>query len=169
MRSTVIYGLHRGDGLIRYVGKTAGEPSARLRAHRRDAKAGSKLPVHRWMRKHGLNAIKILVLDRVADAEPWQQIERTWITALDDNDLLNLTKGGEGRDPYSMPAEQRAKIAAALANGRERPCSICGDPVYVTPSREARGHGRFCGRKCRAQWDADKYAAKRLDRIVKSV
>lgn len=164
MRSTVIYGLHRGDGLIRYVGKTCGEPSARLRAHRRDAKASSKLPVHNWMRKHGLGAIKILVLERISEGESWHEIERTWIAALDDNDLLNLTKGGDGRDPYTMPAEQRQKIAAALANGRERPCEICREPVYVTPSRERRGHGRFCGRKCRAAWDAEKY---RVDRIVK--
>lgn len=118
------------------------------------------------MRKHGLPTIRILVLDRVTDAEPWQDIERTWITALNSNGLLNLTKGGEGRNPYRMPVEQRAKIAAALANGRERPCEICGAPVYVTPSREQRGHGRYCGRKCRAEWDARRWRAKRLDRIV---
>lgn len=156
MRPTIIYGLHAGDGVIRYVGKTVGALDARLRGHRTDAKRGSKLPVHRWMRKRGLPAIRIMQLDRVADGEAWQEIERTWIVALAGTGLLNLTKGGDGPGCYTMPAEQRAKIAAALANGRERPCEICGASVYVTPFREARGHGRFCGRGCRAEYDRRK-------------
>lgn len=161
MRPTIIYGLHAGDGVIRYVGKTIGALDTRLRGHRTDAKRGSKLPVHRWMRKHGLPTIRILQLDRVAEGEAWQEIERTWIVALAGTGLLNLTKGGDGPGSYAMPAEQRAKIAAALANGRERPCEICGTPVYVTPFREARGHGRFCSRSCRAAHDRRKDYASR--------
>ncbi len=152
MRPCVIYGLHAGDHRVRYVGKTVGDPRARLRQHRADANAGSALPVHRWMRKHGLRAIAVVELDRVAETDDWAAIERQWIVGFS-GELLNVTKGGEGAHEPIFTPEHRAKIAKALRRGRYRPCEICATPVWAAPAQERKGHGRFCSRSCRAEHD----------------
>lgn len=152
MRPCVIYGLHNGDNRIRYVGKTVSGTARRLRGHRYDARKGSTLPVHRWMRKHGPDCVQIVVLDSVTGADDWREIERRWIVAFGD-DLLNITKGGEGAHEPIFTPEHRAKISASLRTGRERPCEICAAPVWVTPYQEQKGFGRFCSRACRAEHD----------------
>lgn len=152
MRRCVIYGLHAGDFRIRYVGKTVADPRARLRQHRTDAKRGSALPVHRWMRKRGLGRVVVVELGHVTGAENWQEIERGWIVAFG-AELLNITKGGEGAHEPIFSPEHRAKIAAALRRGRDRPCEMCSAPVWVAPADERAGRGRFCSRACRGEYD----------------
>ena len=167
MRGCVIYGLHAGDFRIRYVGKTVSGVARRLRGHRYDAKRGSTLPVHRWMRKHGLSRIAIVELDRITEAENWQEIERQWIVGFG-TELLNVTKGGEGAHEPIFTPEHRAKIAAALRRGRERPCEICSAPVWVAPADERAGRGRFCSRACRGAYD-QKHPPKRRPNPAKGI
>lgn len=152
MRPCVIYGLHVGDHRIRYVGKTVSALSRRLRGHRYDARRGSSLPVHRWIRKHGAKRVAIVALDHVRADEDWQEIERRWIVAFGAN-LLNVTKGGEGAHEPIFTPEHREKIAVALRRGKDRPCEICGVPVWSSPSLERSGGGRFCSRVCRGEYD----------------
>jgi hypothetical protein len=60
-----------------------------------------------------------------------------------------LLAGGEGAHLVSFPPERRERIAAALRTGRHRPCETCGADVWVVPSQERQGFGRYCSRACK--------------------
>lgn len=145
MRPTVIYGLHNGDGEIRYVGKTLAKLTDRLRQHRH---ARTNYPVNRWIRKTPV--IHATVLEKVPPDGDWRACERAWIAALEPTGrLLNLLAGGEGAHLVSFTPERRERIAAALRTGRNCPCEACGADVWVTPYQERRSFGRYCSRSCK--------------------
>lgn len=156
MRSSIIYGLHAGDGVIRYVGKTVRDVAGRLRTHRSHAKACSALPVHRWLRKHSPHVVGVVLEEVPADGD-WSVIEQAWIKALrSSNGLLNILNGGEGAHEVVFTPERRAKISAALKRGKWVPCVECGTPRWTIPSQEKRGHGLLCSRACRSAVDRRK-------------
>lgn len=123
----MIYGLHAGDGVIRYVGLTRAGMTRRLARHRQSATRGSDFPVHCWMRKHGVESIVAVEIERCG-SEQLPERERHWIAEIGRSGakLLNATSGGEGvRD---LSAESRAKISRAKS-GENHP--QFGKPAYI--------------------------------------
>lgn len=153
MREVSIYGLCGADDRVRYIGKTRNDLASRLRQHRSDARRKARLPVHRWMRKEGVETIRIVLLETV-DESQWVGAERTWIQALGPVDLLNLAKGGEGWPGGGFSAEHRKAISESLKRGRFIPCQMCGGPMWVPPSLE--GKRKFCKAACRHESDKGK-------------
>lgn len=56
-------------------------------------------------------------------------------------------------------------------NGRWVRCQVCPKQIYVQPSKEALGYGKYCSRRC--EWEAeDRYlarylGAKRFEKITR--
>lgn len=91
-KGCLVYGLHAGDGIIRYIGQTRSHPDDRLRYHRKHCHQ-VKTPVQRWLAQHG-DAVQLVVL--CAEAT-WDVTEIIMIDRYkrSGGDLLNLTRGGE--------------------------------------------------------------------------
>lgn len=83
-----VCGCDRAD--IRYVGQTVLALHTRLTNHRSQARFGTSTPVYHWMRKHGVDNIRIVLLEEVEsdldDREIW------WIANTPN--ILNLSPGG---------------------------------------------------------------------------
>lgn len=61
----IVYGLHNGDHIYRYIGHTKRSAQQRMYSHRSKARAGSKYPVYEWMREEGIENIQIEVIEGV--------------------------------------------------------------------------------------------------------
>lgn len=112
----VVYGLHSGDEVIRYVGMTTVKLSRRLYEHRRMAKLGQvNRPVYRWMQKYGPENVQAVVLEQLDGPEGLAELEIAWVAKLrETNDLLNLTDGGELFLGYVSTPEHKAALSRAL-------------------------------------------------------
>lgn len=100
MTNYAIYGLRlKSDRAVRYVGLSV-RPKERLSQHFSSSRPDkSMLPVHCWIRKHGKDAVEMVILEDCG--EDWDYLtyaEKYWIASMlaNGNDLLNLTSGGEG-------------------------------------------------------------------------
>lgn len=85
-------------GVARYVGSTIGPLHERIRTHLSDARRGSKLPVHAWIRRlfaAGLEPVAACLDDGAGASEEW------WTTHLlaGGAPLLNGPPGITGRPP----------------------------------------------------------------------
>jgi hypothetical protein len=124
-----IYALRQGSE-IRYVGKTTGDITLRLRQHLQAAARGAHTYVARWLRSAKDVEVVVLECDPPGGLDA---AERAWIAHLRDIgcQLTNLTDGGDGMVPGELAREagrkggialrgkpkspeHRAKIAAAL-------------------------------------------------------
>ena len=115
----VVYGLHNGDGVIRYVGKTVTGAAHRLTEHRwkSNKKDQSKATaVNRWMQKHGVDTIQYTLLAASADPHALNALEVEWIALLRaaGNDLMNHTDGGEGVLGHRHTEAHKAHMSALL-------------------------------------------------------
>jgi hypothetical protein len=148
---TAIYALCEYPSMVpRYVGKTVQYLHERHKAHIRAAKAGRTLPVHYWLRKR-IAAGQRLAISLIEYAgENWAEREHHWIGEYrsQGHQLLNLTHGGEGLAGYTMPAEHRQKIAAALTKRERFACIRCGATFTRKASEIRNGHIKFCSRQC---------------------
>lgn len=92
-----IYGLHCVCGcpkdFIRYIGQTVKDLNTRLVGHRSQARFGTSTPVYAWMRKHGVENIRIVLLEETL-ADEIDRAEIEWISRT--SGLLNLSPGGLG-------------------------------------------------------------------------
>lgn len=135
----------------RYVGKTAGYMCDRHKAHIRRAKAGSRLPVHSWIRGI-IEAKKPLVIAslELARGANWAERERHWIAVLRQRgvQLFNVTEGGEGLLGHKFSPEHREKIAQGLRTGKFCSCETCGAEFWRKRNEVAKGESRFCSRAC---------------------
>lgn len=135
----------------RYVGKTAGYMCDRHKAHIRAAKAGSRLPVHSWIRgiMEANKPLMISALELVRDGG-WAASERRWIADLRRSgaQLFNVTDGGEGLSGHKFSPEHRQKIANRLRTGSTFTCETCGSEFWRKKNQIARGECRFCSRGC---------------------
>lgn len=91
-----IYGLHSGNGVIRYIGQTLQKSERRLAQHRYAANYGNKYPVYVWMRKHGAGVIQVVSLE-TCEPELLNECEIAWIARLKSRALLNVSIGGYDR------------------------------------------------------------------------
>jgi group I intron endonuclease len=120
-----IYFLHNGDFQPRYIGKTIQEPRRRMNAHRSDARIGSKLPVHNWMRKHGLDNIQMCLMSETTDASQLDELEQFYITQERAyGNILNVTDGGGGIDGFTHSDAAKAKISAARKGTKNSPEAV---------------------------------------------
>lgn len=125
-----IYGLHAGDGEIRYVGQTGAPLRTRLSQHKSRSR-DPKSDVHRWIQEIGRDNVEIVLLEECAD-DVAQEREYDYIESLPD--LLNgwqrempnwmrekiahsvakhLAENGHPRSGVTLTDETRAKISAA--------------------------------------------------------
>ena len=124
----VVYGLycvcvecHLGcPGEIRYVGQTMNGLERRFKDHVRTAIKPSStrtslmaLPVYRWMRKHGPDNIRAVLLDTAKNPEALDELEKFWVNKLETfsgHRGLNLSEGGIGLQGYTHTVESKAKM-----------------------------------------------------------
>lgn len=115
-RKGVIYGLHTGDHVVRYIGQTVKVPSIRMREHRNFADKGVDWPVYRWMRKSGSENIQMCIMEVVDNPSLLDDREIALISEYRltyPKSMLNVTDGGGGIRGYVFTEEQRKTLSAA--------------------------------------------------------
>lgn len=70
----IVYGLHGGDGVIRYIGSTT-DPRTKLLEHRASARRATNNRLHRWIDNAGPENIGMLLL-RTVPASTLDQAEQ---------------------------------------------------------------------------------------------
>lgn len=130
MKSINIYGLHNGDGVIRYVGKT-NSLNKRLNQHITSALRKNRLGLNKVYKDNWIldeikkgNNIKIISLEKT-NKEDWQEREIFWITQYEN--LTNHSKGGYGGNgyiTYSISYDDAKKII--------HPLKIESEKKYIT-------------------------------------
>jgi len=120
-----VYGLYCvcsgcGDSqkLVRYVGQTTKGVERRFKSHlsviTSDSRVGlRKLPVYRWIKKHGTANIRFKVLEEVKGVGDLDEAERRWIKLLETHTSkygLNATPGGVGSRGYKHTDEAKEKM-----------------------------------------------------------
>lgn len=139
LSQNIIYGLHDGDGVIRYVGLSS-NGTERLYRHRYLAKRGMVSPLYTWARKHGVNNMTMTILEDVpiGDLELLDAREIFWIAKLGSEGaaLLNMTDGGRRVAGYTHSAETRAKMSAnsGVKSGKDNP--LFGIPLSLETRRK---------------------------------
>lgn len=118
----VVYGLHSGNGVIRYVGISQNLVK-RFWEHKNRAIAGGKLPSQCWIRKYGVENIQYEILQVCETYDELLTWEPIWIESFRSlgYGLLNVTDGGEGHVGYMATPETRAKQSAALKGRKLSP------------------------------------------------
>lgn len=113
-----IYGLFDPQSMeCRYIGKTNGGLSTRLRAHISDVKRGrTYIPRHRWIADLLLSGREPIIqqIDSVSP-DRWEAAEQFWIAHYRNQGckLLNATAGGDGLHSYKHSELTRRKQSAA--------------------------------------------------------
>ena len=159
--ATLIYALcEYPSWIVRYVGKTTQHLHQRHKAHIRDAKRGSKRPVHYWIRKQmrNKNRLAIWLLDIVPKDGDWAACEKLWIKKYridNSKSLLNMTDGGEGLAGHKFTKEHAEKIGDALRKGKTHLCDECGTGFHRKPNAATSKH-LFCSKICYQMWQKGK-------------
>lgn len=144
-KRNIIYGLHNGDGMIRYVGRTK-HGNTRFSDHKFEACKGlNRAPVYKWMRKYGIDNIVCQVLEVLESALDLPAREDFWIEALGtqlgaggmnmggamrggiagatipDDVKAKMSKAARARIANESEDRRAARLATLAANGRLRP------------------------------------------------
>lgn len=140
----VVYAVSPLNGAPVYVGSTTQLLRHRIRAHLLDAKKGSAIPLHEWMRAN--NCFGVTVLERTIVALRHER-ERFWVSQF--SNLLNVTDGGPGMSGHRFAgSEHAARIAAKIKTGVTRQCQTCAATFYRKLSQSVKGNDLFCSRSC---------------------
>src|SRR2546428_10604780 len=99
-----------------YGGKTEKTFAIRWSQHLRNARGGSKFPLHRAIRKYGPEAFKLLMECKVENKIMLDAAETAFISSFNAKAPhgYNLTNGGEGKSGYKATEETCRKISEAL-------------------------------------------------------
>lgn len=127
-RSYRVYGLSVDGVSVRYVGLTTQRLEKRLSNHRVQARKGTRTPLYDWMRKQGVQNVRISLIIECECSEDMCEVERGCIAyAREQGGCLNVTEGGEGFGGVSHTSETKARISKTLMksvthcpNGHER-------------------------------------------------
>jgi group I intron endonuclease len=97
----------------KYIGFTGQSLGARFMAHKRDAKRGSTVALHRAMRRHGVDAFSVCCVATFKDAESAKAHE---VFLIDSENTMppygyNMTIGGDGCVKLCDEASEKKKIA----------------------------------------------------------
>lgn len=158
-KANVVYGLtcacHPEAG-VRYVGLTSQGAQRRLWGHRKMARKGSALPVHKWMRKHGDENVISTPLQEVDSPDLLASAEVAWIAKLRDAGQadLNMTDGGEGTFGVVVTDEFREK----------RRNYMLANPVIREVGQEERAE---MSRRISARMNDPDYIAAHIERVKK--
>lgn len=98
----VIYKITNQVNGKTYVGKTKNRPLTRFGEHKNDAKRGSDLPIHRAMRKYGMENFIFEIIDTAETHEELKVKEFKWIRDLNsrvDENGYNICYGDEEDNP----------------------------------------------------------------------
>lgn len=132
-----------------YVGSTAQRLRHRIRAHVLDAKKGSQVPLHVWLRGRG-EGFSVEVLEVVA-AGVRHERERAHVSAY--ANLLNVTDGGPGLSGHAFAGTPHAlRIGASVRTSVTFRCEECATPFSRKLSEVVKGNCRFCSRSCYQDW-----------------
>lgn len=106
-----IYGLHAGDGVVRYIGRTSSTPHKRLWGHKSDARVGKTRPIHNWIREHGEECIEAVTLEEFVETANNTAADREKahiLQQLSSGGLLNVHAytGGSGTINRKEPKEE---------------------------------------------------------------
>lgn len=121
IRPVFIYGLHAGDGDIRYIGQCI-DPEGRLREHLYPCNLRGETPKVRWLRSvlESGGMPQLVVLEQT-DSRAWRTAEQRHIAGARAAGwrLTNIRSGGDGILGWKPRPDTLAKIAAK-ATGRKR-------------------------------------------------
>lgn len=95
----VIYALHNGDGIVRYIGQTTQDPKHRLSNHRTQVKKGTQSKIIKWFREVGPKSVQIVELERF-DVDTIHLIDQREVEFISfysklGYDLVNTQIGGK--------------------------------------------------------------------------
>lgn len=135
---------------IRYVGQTVRNFGARWSAHKCAALKGNpekwdyNVPVHCWIRKHGIDAIGFSILEKSAP-ELLDAAEVRWIAHFKASGQadLNLSLGGGGVSGWRHTEASRAKMAARVYSEETR--------AKMSASAKKRGASRAAAEAARVK------------------
>lgn len=145
-KPVTIYAILAGAETPVYIGSTSQLLQTRVRGHIHDARAGSPLPIHNWIR--GQSGFRVEVLE-ICAATSREQRERHWVSQFDG--LLNVTDGGAGASGTVWPAARRARMAEAMRTGGTFDCLQCGVEFWRKRREIEKGHNKYCSRGCYQQ------------------
>lgn len=101
---------------VRYVGVTVEGIEKRLRAHLNESRGLSKKAKDRWIRKHGAENIRSMLLERViTSVDDLRVAEIAWIAKLETFGNLNMTRGGDGIWGYTFSDEVKERFRERTA------------------------------------------------------
>jgi hypothetical protein len=151
-RPVTIYAIEKSCAV--YVGSTVQPIASRIRAHVSDAKGGSDLPIHKWMRENDYS-FSVRHLETVIEEERILS-EKRWLKKLG-NSLLNVTDGGPGMSGHKFRGTDHARrIGSALRTGATFSCVECGSEFWRKRRDIIKGHNKFCSRDCYHSWQRGK-------------
>ena len=111
-------------GDIRYVGRTIRPLARRLQGHIQAATSGEDTARSRWIRKHGVENIRVFWLDSGSGSRELDSLEIFWINHLDTyRSALNATAGGGGALGFNHSETSKVRIGNA-SKGSKNPNSI---------------------------------------------
>lgn len=142
-KNAYIYSIEGSD--VVYIGSTTQPIKNRIRNHIADAKNGSDLPIHIWMKERKFS-FKVNFLE-IAPEEMREEREKFWVSSFPN--LLNVTNGGRGMSGHKFAGTEHAKkIAAKLITGKHFDCLCCGKKFWRKNSEILKCHNKYCSRKC---------------------
>ena len=97
---------------IKYVGLTVEGARVRFHKHKYSALNDLGYPVNRWMKKHGVENIRWIVLQQCHSQEELNKAEVFWIAELEtriDKHGYNLAYGGEGTSGYTHKPDAKTR------------------------------------------------------------
>lgn len=112
---------HRESGKI-YIGKTARTLEERMKEHR----WSNELYIDRAIRKYGINAFEVSVVEECADSNELNEREIFWIAFYNckNPNGYNMTDGGDGGAGHVVSEEAKKKISE-FHKGRKKSEKTC--------------------------------------------
>lgn len=113
----MIYALHAGDGVYRYVGSTSKNSKNRLYEHIYRARSGHPSPVYMWMREVGTDHVQVVDLVKVEDDSLREVLEAATIAHMIKAGHPLTNRMSRDGTPGSM-AEESKRLIGEKAHGR---------------------------------------------------
>lgn len=111
-----VYLVTNSNNGKRYVGITTLGVQERWKGHLRAAEKGAELRLSRAIRKHGVDAFALSVLQECTDVEALKLAEQRWIAELGTFvNGYNMTLGGDGTWGHICSPETRAQMSRSAS------------------------------------------------------
>ena len=149
----VIYKLENMLTEQLYIGKTVQSLQKRLKGHERTAEQESNSKLSNSIRKYGIEAFKIEVLEEVLLPDILNEREVYWIEKYDTyNNGLNSTKGGDGGDNSQyIDYSNRKYMYTEELKEKRRQQLLANNPNYMPGVRDKISKA-LRGRKKTEEW-----------------